>query len=57
MGLSDRERAGFKEIRVKVTPHADADEKTLKEWLETVESRCPISDNIANPTPVSITLA
>ena len=57
MGLSDRERAGFKEIRVKLTPHADADAKTLKEWLETVESRCPISDNIANPTPVSITLA
>ncbi len=57
MALSDRERAGFKEIKARVIPQADVDEQTLKKWLEVVESRCPISDNLANATPVSITLA
>jgi len=54
-GKETTDRAGFKEINVLIKVDADADEETLKNWLETVEKRCPVSDNIANPTPVKIT--
>ena len=37
-------------------PETDADEATLKTWIEKVENRCPVSDNLANATPVNITL-
>ncbi|RLF83987.1 OsmC family peroxiredoxin, partial [Thermococci archaeon] len=37
------QRAGYKEIRVKVKVKTDADEETLKKWLEQVEERCPVS--------------
>ncbi|MDN5343390.1 OsmC family protein [Oceanotoga sp. DSM 15011] len=56
MGKSDEERAGYQEINVKMIPDTDADEETLNKWLEQVEERCPVSDNIKNPTPVKITL-
>ncbi len=53
MGV-DNGRAGFKEIDVTIRVKTDADEETLKKWLSLVEERCPISDNLANPTPVRI---
>jgi uncharacterized OsmC-like protein len=56
MGKSDAERTGYKEVRVSIKPDTDADEETLKKWLEEVEKRCPVSDNIANATPVVIEL-
>ena len=55
-GQSDAERAGFKNIEVKLTPVCDADEATLNEWLRKVEARCPVSDNITNATPVNVGL-
>lgn len=57
MGQPADSRAGFQEIRVKITPDADADASTLAKWLEIVESRCPVSDNLGNTTPVHIRLA
>ena len=57
MGLSDEERTGLKEVRVKMKPDTDADESVLKTWIKIVEIRCPVSDNIANATPIQITLA
>ena len=56
MGKSDAERTGYKEVRVSIKPDTDADEETLKKWLEEVEKRCPVSYNIANATPVVIEL-
>ncbi len=55
-GQSDEERAGYKGIRVSIEPDSDADESKLKHWLKVVEERCPVSDNLRNPTPVSINL-
>lgn len=55
-GQSDAERAGFKSLEVIMKPVCDADEATLAEWLSKVQSRCPVSDNIANATPVKIAL-
>lgn len=48
------ERAGYKKVNVNLIVDAKVDEKTLKEWLKRVEERCPVSDTIANPTPVKI---
>ncbi|KPU63422.1 osmotically inducible protein C [Thermococcus sp. EP1] len=48
------QRAGYKEIKVKVKVKTDADEETLEKWLKQVEERCPISDNLANPTPTKV---
>lgn len=53
-GVSMKERAGYKDIRVVIKPDADADEATLKKWLEAVESRCPVSDNLSHATPVEL---
>lgn len=55
-GKSMEGRAGYSEIRVTIKPDADADAGTLERWLRTVESRCPVSDNLANATPVRIQL-
>ncbi len=55
-GKSDKERAGYKQIEVKIKPDCDADQATLNKWLEQVEARCPVSDNIQHTTPVQISL-
>jgi uncharacterized OsmC-like protein len=55
-GKSDEDRAGYKNIVVKMIPTCNADKVTLKKWLHAVESRCPVSDNIQNITPVAVEL-
>jgi uncharacterized OsmC-like protein len=55
-GQQTEDRAGYKEIRVIIKPDADADRETLEKWLNTIESRCPVNDNLTNPTPVKISL-
>ena len=56
-GASAEGRAGYHSIRVTLHPDCDADQATLAKWLKTVEERCPVSDNLANATPVKITIA
>lgn len=56
MGKTTTGRAGFMNIRAKVHPDCDADKATLDKWLQAVESRCPVSDNIGNTTPVQLTI-
>lgn len=55
-GKSDEERAGYKNIVVKLIPETEADESILEKWLHEVELRCPVSDNLQNITPVSVEL-
>ncbi|MDR5656174.1 OsmC family protein [Halodesulfurarchaeum sp. HSR-GB] len=56
MGRAEEPRAGYQDVRVDLTVDSPADEATLADWLETVESRCPVSDNFQNPTPVSLSV-
>jgi uncharacterized OsmC-like protein len=49
-------RAGYSEIRVTMKPKTDANQEMLDKWVKAVESRCPVSDNISNPTPLHIVL-
>ena len=55
-GKSDEERAGYKNIIIKMIPETDADNSILEKWLHEVESRCPVSDNLQNITPVRVEL-
>lgn len=56
MGKKTFDRAGYKNIEVKIYIDSDADELTLVKWLEEIEKRCPVSDNLANPTPLEFSL-
>lgn len=55
-GTSFTERAGFKQIEIKLKPQTNADRNLLEKWLEEVENRCPVNDNLSQPTPIAITL-
>jgi len=55
-GRSGAERAGYKQIEVQLRVDADADEATLQEWLARINDRCPVNDNLSNPTPVTISV-
>lgn len=52
-------RAGYTgiEVDIEVEVEGDADTATLEEIVRISETRCPVSDNIANVTPVSIKIA
>ena len=54
LGTSDQERAGFKNISLNLIPETDASIETLTQWLQIVEQRCPVKDNLQNSTPVKI---
>lgn len=56
-GKQTASRAGYQAIRVKINPDADATAEQLETWLKTVESRCPVSDNLSNATPVELMLS
>ena len=56
LGLSNDERAGFQSINVKLNIDSDATPDKLNQWLETVENRCPVRDNLSNPTPLSLSV-
>lgn len=56
MGQDTPSRAGYQSIEVKIKPDCEASPEQLKLWLETIEKRCPVSDNISNTTPVTINL-
>lgn len=55
-GKISNERAGFHSIEVIVKPTSEATLEQLKVWLLAVEKRCPVQDNLVNPTPVSVVL-
>ncbi|NJN49945.1 MAG: OsmC family protein [Polaribacter sp.] len=55
-GTSSAERAGFKEIQLNLIPETTADITLLSTWLKIVESRCPVKDNLANVTPVKLSV-
>ena len=52
LGISDNERTGFKSINVNIELRTNADKDTEALLIEKVKSRCPVNDNLANPTPI-----
>ena len=55
MGKADV-RPGYTQMNIKVNVETDADNETLNKWLNTVEKRCPVSDNIQNTTPINLSI-
>ena len=53
-GTSFDDRAGYKNITVDVSPNCDASPEVLKKWIEAIEARCPVSDNLSHETPINI---
>ena len=56
-GADTDARAGYQNVRVELAPESDADQATLEEWLTRVEARCPVSDNVGNDTPLSLSVS
>jgi putative redox protein len=56
MGKGMENRAGFGGITVKVDVDADLSQEEKQRFLEEVDRRCPVSDNLQRLTPVSIEL-
>ncbi|PLV56745.1 OsmC family protein [Thermotoga sp. SG1] len=53
-GKKTDERPGYKQINVILKPETDANEDTIKRWLESIEERCPVEDTLKSPVPVEI---
>lgn len=49
-------RAGYQEITIEIEVKSNASSDEIARLLEAVEARCPVSDNIARATPVSISM-
>jgi uncharacterized OsmC-like protein len=53
LGISDKERAGFQSLNVHIELETDATKQELvDELIIKVKERCPVNDNLANPTPI-----
>lgn len=53
LGLSNKERAGFQSLNVHIELETDAAKQELvDELILKVKERCPVNDNLANPTPI-----
>lgn len=56
MGKKKEPRAGFYDIVATVKIDGDLTEEEKQKFLKEVDARCPISDNLMNPTPVTVKL-
>ncbi|APT75528.1 osmotically inducible protein C [Marinitoga sp. 1137] len=57
LGKPSKDRTGYVKINVSFELETTADKNTLNEWLKIVESRCPVSDNLSNPTPIEFNIS
>lgn len=57
LGKTAQDRAGFSSVRAVVEIDADLPREEKARLLSEIDDRCPISDNLRNPTPVTIVLA
>jgi uncharacterized OsmC-like protein len=49
-------RAGYQSLEVTINVKSTASAADIQRLKEAVEARCPVSDNLANPTPVNIVM-
>lgn len=49
-------RAGFQGFDVEIDVEMDADRETIETWVDEIERRCPVSENIENETEIRISL-
>lgn len=51
-GQPDAPRAGFQDIQVVLQTDSNVSDAVLEDLLQATKARCPINDNLANPTPI-----
>lgn len=56
LGKASDKRTGFSSIAARVKIDADLSPTEKEEFLHAIDERCPVSDNLANATPVSVKL-
>ena len=56
LGLSDRVRPGYQNIRLGCRMKSDAPREKLEELWEYVQRTSPVLDIVRNPVPVSLTI-
>ncbi|KAF0240343.1 OsmC family protein [Sediminibacterium sp.] len=56
LGISDKERAGFKSLNIQLDINSDASSDMIQKLLTQVKERCPVNDNLANTTPVNYSI-
>lgn len=56
LGAAEDVRAGYQELAVQIEVESDAEEDALDALRAEVEERCPVGDNIGNPTPTNVTI-
>ena len=56
LGMSQEKRAGFTGFKITVEIDADMSQEDKKKFIEEISSRCPMCDNLQNPTPISYEL-
>ena len=54
LGKSTENRAGMTGIKVTLNMDSDMSKKEKEAFVHEIESRCPVSDNIANTTPLTV---
>ena len=57
MGSPTETRAGFSAISLTAEVDSDASAEQIDEILRIAETRCPVADNLNNPTPVTLARA
>jgi putative redox protein len=57
LGRNPEVRSGFQALRVTVTIDADLDQEQKQAFLELIEERCPLADNLMNGTRLLSRLA
>jgi putative redox protein len=56
-GQNTVDRAGFESMTAVVKIDADLSDEEKEEFLEEVDRRCPVSDNLMKETPITVKLA
>ncbi len=57
LGKSKENRVGFQGFTVRVSVDADMSDEEKLAFVEEVDARCPVSENLGNPTAVKVELA
>jgi len=52
LGRSTTERAGYRTIYVHIKTSTEIAPALKSKWLKSIQTRCPVSDNLANQTPI-----
>lgn len=54
MGRPTEDRMGFQAIRLTVDVDADMPQDEIERFVQRIQERCPIADNIKAPTPIEV---